>query len=226
VLINHTSQLDSLFYSACIPTANIVSLRTMAKSGLFNLPIFGQILRACGHFPVFFAKETALNDFSVDKQAQEKVQKHVEEHIDQGGGLSLFPEGQINRINTRNLQSFRRGSLQLARTKNMTLWGFLHSGIENIWPQDAPIGGLPGRIRFKLFKIPAKPIDTDIAEYVNHIEKLMQLELDLMHAVDEGKSVDDIQRARDALHDEVKVTAHGDKGLERQLTDAVDMQGR
>jgi 1-acyl-sn-glycerol-3-phosphate acyltransferase len=226
VLINHTSQLDSLFYSACIPTAHIVNLRTMAKSSLFNIPVFGWLLQACGHFPVFFAKETALNDFSVDKQAQEKVQKQVEEYIDRGGGLSLFPEGQINRSNSRNLQSFRRGSLQLARNKNMTLWGFLHTGIDQIWPHNEPMGGYPGRIRFKLFKIPTKPKDTDIAEYVQHIEKIMQLELDLMHALDEGKSVEEIQLAKDALLDEVKVTAHGDKALEKELSKPVDMQGR
>ena len=226
VLINHTSQLDSIFYSACVPTAHIVSLRTMAKSSLFNIPVFGHLLRSCGHFPVFFAKETAMNDFSVDKDAQEKVQKLVEAHIDNGGGLSLFPEGQINRVNSRNLQSFRRGSLQMARKKNMTLWGFLHTGVENIWPHSEPVGGFPGKIRFKLFRIPTKPNDCDIAEYVSHVEKIMQLELDLMHALDAGKSIEDIQKARDQLWDEVKMTAAGDKVLEKQLSDAVDLQGR
>jgi len=226
VLINHTSQLDSIFYSACIPTARIVSFKTMAKSSLFNLPFFGALLSACGHFPVFFAKETKLNDFSVDKAAQEKVIAKVEEHIDEGGGLSLFPEGQINRSNSRNLQSFRRGSLQLAKKKNMQLWGFLHTGVDRIWPADAAAGGFPGKIRFKLFKIPTKPVAEDFAEWVTHIEKIMQLELDLMHALDDGKPLDEIQAARDALLDEVKAAAHGDVAMEKQLSDAVDMQGR
>ena len=54
----------------------------------------------------------------------------------------------------------------------------------------------------------------------------MQLELDLMHALDEGKSVEEIQAARDALTEEVRATAHGDAELERQLAAAIDMQGR
>jgi 1-acyl-sn-glycerol-3-phosphate acyltransferase len=225
VLINHTSQLDSLFYSACIPIMKIQGFKTLAKSTLFNLPVFGHILRACGHFPVYFAKET-MGDFSVDRDAQERVQKLVEDHVEEGGGLSLFPEGQINRANSRYLQNFRRGSLQLARKKNMQIWGFLHSGVDKIWPASEAIGGVPGTIRFKLFKIPTNPNTVDIAEYVTHIEKAMQLELDLMHALDEGKSLEEIRKVRDALHAEVMEAAGGNAVLEKQISDAVSMESK
>lgn len=45
ILVNHTSQLDSLFYSACVPLQQIRHMRTLAKSSLFNLPVFGWLLK-------------------------------------------------------------------------------------------------------------------------------------------------------------------------------------
>ena len=110
-------------------------------------------MKACGHFPVFFSRETALDDFSVDKQAQAKVTADMEAHVRNGGGLSMFPEGVINRGNTKGLQSFRRGALALARERGMSLWGFLHTGIDQVWSVHEAMGGNPGKIRFKLFNL-------------------------------------------------------------------------
>ena len=39
VLINHTSPLDSIFYSMCVPISEIQHLRTLAKSSLFSMPM-------------------------------------------------------------------------------------------------------------------------------------------------------------------------------------------
>lgn len=225
VLINHTSPLDSIFYSACMPTAYIKHVKTLAKSSLFKIPGFGTILHACGHFPVFFAKETATNNFSVDKQAQEKVAKDIETHLLEGGGLSMFPEGQLNPSDCKKLQTFRRGALQLAREKNLAVWGFLHTGIDTIWPVKDKFGGNPGRIRFKLFKldIPSSVHSTDdLNTFVTHVENMMQLELNLMHALDEF-DIRGIVESKRLLAQEVKLTADGDTALEEKLAEAVRM---
>lgn len=226
VLVNHTSMLDAFFYSACIPTKHIKHLRTLAKSTLFQVPLFGSLLKACGHYPVYFNDSSKLNDFSVDKAAQEKVQKQIEEHVDAGGGLSLFPEGQINRKDTKTLQAFRRGSLSLAKRKNMSLWGFLAVGLDDFWPTNQTLGGYPATVRFKLFRIPTKPDDEDIVEYVSHIEKIMQLELDLVHAINDHSEADGIAKKRAELIDEIHLAAHGSAQVEQDLRKAVDMETR
>lgn len=233
VLINHTSPLDSIFYSACVPMQQIQNLRTLAKSSLFKIPLFGHVLTACGHFPVFFASDkpdaplalTSTGSFSVNKEAQEQVSKNIADYLANGGGLSMFPEGQLNRNSCRTMQSFRRGSFQLARDKRLVIWGFLHTGIDAIWPVGDQFGGNPGKIRFKLFKL-AIPSHVhsleDLGHFVTHVEKLMQLELDLMHAID-AHDAKAIQEQLALFTAEVKATAHGDVALEHELTEALRM---
>ena len=59
VVINHTSPLDSIFFSAMAPAAQIQHLASLAKSSLFKVPFFGSLLEACGHFPVYFSTNKA-----------------------------------------------------------------------------------------------------------------------------------------------------------------------
>jgi 1-acyl-sn-glycerol-3-phosphate acyltransferase len=225
VIVNHTSQLDSIVFSACLPGFVIHRMKTLAKSGLFKLPIFGTILRLCGHFPVYFKSEAKAGDFSVDKDAQEKVTQAIDEHVKEGGGLSFFPEGQINRIDSKVLQPFRRGAFEsFAKKHAMRMYAFLHTGVDRVWPINDSFGGLPGTIRFKFFRVPHPPANMELAEFVDHIQKMMQLELDIMHAIDEHVDPAEIARRRAMLSNEVKATAKGDVKLEQQLTDAVNME--
>ena len=62
-----------------------------------------------------------------------------------------------------------------------------------------------------------------MTEYVGHVEKLMQLELDLMHAVDEHDEAMILEQRR-LLSAEAKAAAHGDAALEKKLIDSVDLQ--
>ena len=226
LMVNHTSQLDSLVFSALVPTHAIARMRTLAKSGLFDLPVFGWILRACGHFPVYFQRAEKMGDFSVDKDKQEKVSAAVQSHIEGGGGITLFPEGQIGREDTKKLQSFRRGAFEsCARKTTMQLWGFLHTGVDSAWPSWTGVGGFPSHIRFKLFKLPQPPHDGPLADYVDHCQKIMQLELDLMHELDNPDATfESIRERRAALEKEVLATADGDADVARQLRAAVDME--
>ena len=224
VLINHTSTFDSLFYSAMVPLSIIGKLKTLAKSGLWKVPLFGTILDACGHFPVYFTKEAVAGEFSVNKQAQDDVMRRLEEHVTNGGGLSMFPEGQINRVDTAELQAFRRGTFAVARKHNMTIWAFLHTGVEDFWPtQVRTFGGFPSRIVFKLFKVPPPPKDMDLPEYVDHIQKIMQLELDLLCAVHRGAPSAEIFAAQRTLDEAIRDASHGDSDLQHALQDGVQL---
>src|SRR5437870_3404128 len=83
--------------------------------------------RLGGHFTVYFKSEAKAGDFSVDKDAQEKVTQAIDEHVKEGGGLSFFPEGQINRIDSKVLQPFRRGAFEsFAKKHAMRMYAFLH----------------------------------------------------------------------------------------------------
>ena len=228
MLVNHTSPLDSLVYSALVPMGVIGGLRTLAKYTLFRLPVFGWILRSAGHYPVYFNNVESATDFSVDKAAQERIARDVDEHIRLGGGLTLFPEGAINRVNSNTLQSFRRGAFEtFARKHQMRLWGFLHTGVDKVWPTWATVGGFPGKIRFKLFPLPDPPADASLAEYVEHCQRVMQLELDLLLALDDPAATPaDVAQIRAKFSAEIREAAHGDEAVARQLRDAVTMEHR
>jgi 1-acyl-sn-glycerol-3-phosphate acyltransferase len=222
VLINHTSQFDSVFYSAVVPLAQIGRLKTLAKASLFKTPIFGKIMEACGHFPVHFKEEKSLENFSVDKTAQDEVMKQLDAHVAAGGGISMFPEGIINRSDCSELQSFRRGSFAVARKHNMKLWAFLHTGVDVLWPISHTVGGFDSHIRFRLFRVPDPPQGCELSEYVDHVQRVMQKELDLLYMLDRGASAADVKAKRAELAGLIHETARGDEAVEAGLTRGVE----
>ena len=78
-----------------MPTRVVYRSRTYAADHLLNMPILGTIIRSMGHFPVAF-KGKADGDFSVDREKMAQIQTRVDNHIQSGGMLSFFPEGQVN----------------------------------------------------------------------------------------------------------------------------------
>ena len=181
VLINHTSTFDAFFYSAMVPLNIIKNIKTLAKSGVFSIPVLGSILHSCGHFPVHFTKQTTVGSFSVDKEKQAIVLQKMEAHINKGYGISMFPEGQINRGNTTELQSFRRGSFEIARRHNMPIWCFIHTGIDQFWPMNVrTVGGFPAKIRWSLFKVENLNEDLELNEWVSQLQTIIQEKLNIL----------------------------------------------
>jgi hypothetical protein len=91
------------------------------------------MLKDCGHFPVYFSS-SKQGSFQVDREAQTKVMEDVKTFVEDGGHLSFYPEGQINREDINSLQPFRRGSFALALQHDMELWAFLMVGASECWP--------------------------------------------------------------------------------------------
>jgi 1-acyl-sn-glycerol-3-phosphate acyltransferase len=78
-----------------MPLRCVYRSRTYMASYLLDMPILGTCIRAMGHFEVSF-KGTKDGDFSVDREKMAQTQLRVDAHIDSGGMLCFFPEGQLN----------------------------------------------------------------------------------------------------------------------------------
>lgn len=181
ILINHTSQLDPLLFNAMCPLQYASKIRVLAKAELFQLPVLGTLLTNCGHFPVHFLR-SEVGHFSVDKQKQAKVIEDIKQHISTGGHLAFFPEGQINRSNPLILQSFRHGLFKIfseievsrsSQLKSISMYAFLHTGLEKSWHPKAKLGGDSAEINCKLM-----PVLFSKGAHVSEIQSAVQQGLD------------------------------------------------
>ena len=100
IVCNHLSYLDPLI---------LISLfekhKTIAKSSLFNIPLFGRMLKLSGYIP-----STAEGRF------KELMIQHVEtmnDFLAAGGNLFIFPEGTRSRDGT--IGSLNMGAFKIAR---------------------------------------------------------------------------------------------------------------
>ncbi|GET85710.1 acyltransferase-like protein, copy 1 [Leishmania tarentolae] len=153
---NHTSFWDVYAFIALTPLRHLLNTRTMMKSSLRNIPIFGGIFDRVGHFPVYFKSDEDGN-FDVDKERQAHVQEDADAHIGSGGNLAIFPEGAINKT-PRSLQTFRYGTFHTIFKHRMEAYYIVHVGAEKTWPWWTMIGGMPTDVYVRLGRF---PIDYD-----------------------------------------------------------------
>jgi len=182
IMINHQSFFDSLLYVAMSPGVTLGRCRTFMKSTLLDIPLFGAISRMCGHFPVYFASDET-GKFGVDKEKMKPVMARMNEHMDNKGIISMFPEGQMNKA-PGQLQSFRRGSFAVALERKCTLFQFVMHGAEISWPRTATIGGAPSTVTISLSKVldsadyKEEWTNTELSEFC---QKNMQNEVDILY---------------------------------------------
>jgi 1-acyl-sn-glycerol-3-phosphate acyltransferase len=153
VLGNHTSFADVMIFAAFCPYNRITRFKSLAASSLFKLPLVGTIMRSVGHIPVHFSKPEEAGSFSVAKEKAQKMMTMMEDHIENGGSICIFPEGQVHRGDPRTLQAFRRGGFSPPLKYDLEIWGFGAVGNCDTWPRKMPIGGLPANIFVTLFPI-------------------------------------------------------------------------
>lgn len=181
-VINHTSPIDAFLFAAMLPLKYAAKVRTLFKAELLDIPIFGEVTRYCGHFPVHFNNSSEINNFSVDKVKQAKVIEDIVEHLNNRGHIAFFPEAQLNRSDTSKLQPFRHGSFkifsdvlatnQTTAPKNLTMYSFLHSGLEHAWHPEAQLGGYPAQVYYNVF-----PLLFSIRSSVQEIQATVQKHL-------------------------------------------------
>lgn len=179
VLLNHTSFMDTLVFVGYAPLDLLYSMRTLMSSKLFKIPLLGSIARMVGHQPVYFLRNEE-GQFSLDKERMKETNKNVAAHLDGGGSLVVFPEGQLN-ARPETLLSFRRGTFATAIERGLPLWGLVFVGCDKTWPLSEAIGGLPGDVRFALFPIMDTYAPGATSQEVSDISRnAMQAQLDAL----------------------------------------------
>ena len=159
LMANHLSFMDMIITCAFVPARIICDAKTLFKSTLYNIPIFGAIAAACRHIPVFF-KADVSGKFSTDDAKKAITQQRVEETLTDGYHLTMFPEGTMNRADVTQLQPFRWGSFKALLAHNADLWGLAIHNTEKCWPINAKdgnntgnMGGFSSELTLRLFPI-------------------------------------------------------------------------
>lgn len=128
---NHPSYLDPILVG--LPMKRRIHF--MAWDALFKIPVFGQIIRALGAFPV------DLTPGKGDAAYHEAVNVLNDKHV-----LGIFPEGQ--RSDSRLMGGLRTGVARLAIETGAPIIPATIGGATRVWP------------KWKLFPKPAKLIVT------------------------------------------------------------------
>jgi len=148
ILGNHTSFLDTLLATASFPSQVLWRCRTYMDNALFKMPILATVCRSIGHFPVhFMSAENGV--FKVDAEKMEGVERGVDDHLNEGGWLCFFPEGQCNK-EPDTILPFRYGGIKKALKFDAILMSFVAHGNTKVWPRKAPVGGFPGTVRYSV----------------------------------------------------------------------------
>lgn len=141
VISNHTSFLDTILTVCVMPASVAWRTRTYMGAHLFQMPILSTICKALGHFPVYFTG-SKYGEFSVDRAKMDEVQRRVDAHLEHGGVLAFFPEGQMNKT-PDSLCDFRYGGFKKALSADARVWAIVEYGNQTCWPIKAPLGGFP-----------------------------------------------------------------------------------
>ncbi|KAG5487882.1 hypothetical protein LSCM4_07563 [Leishmania orientalis] len=185
---NHTSFWDVYAFIGLTPLMHLLNTRTMMKSSLRKIPIFGGIFDRVGHFPVYFTSDEDGN-FHVDKEKQAVVQVRADAHLASGGSLAIFPEGAINK-HPRILQPFRFGTFHTIFKHRMEAYYMVHAGGEKTWPWWAVVGGMPADLHVRVGRFPIDYDHEDSKDVARRMQRHMQKVYDDMLAEVDGKKAD------------------------------------
>lgn len=118
-LANHQSFLDvvAFCYALRAPVAY------MAKSSLFRIPVFGQLLKGLGCIPVD----------RTDRASSSSSMREAIRLIQSGYRIMVFPEGTRSRADG-SLMPFKRGAFLLAKKSGVPLQALTVSGAGQIMP--------------------------------------------------------------------------------------------
>ncbi len=125
VVCNHLSYLDPILFISLFPRQ-----KTIVKSSLFRIPIFGRVLRRAGYLPA--TPEAGLEAQMIGQIA------NLRPFLDQGGNLFVFPEGTRGR--GEGIGPFNPGAFKIARRTGAPVVVLRVRNTHRLFP--------PGRFRF------------------------------------------------------------------------------
>lgn len=114
---NHQSFIDPIFIAAKLPRV----LAFLAKSGLFDPPGFGWLIRNCNAFPVKQGK----GDVGAMKKTIELLQT--------GHAVLVFPEG--SRSDDGHLQEIAAGAALVVKRAKVPVVPLVIEGAFDVWPR-------------------------------------------------------------------------------------------
>jgi 1-acyl-sn-glycerol-3-phosphate acyltransferase len=182
VICNHTSFLDAFVFTGYSPVSYISNARTLMKDSLKRLPIFGSVFDRVGHFPVYFKSEEG-GAFGVDPVKQAPVNELVQKHLETGGRIALFPEGQVNK-NPTTLMPFRNGTFSTIIKHKLPVYYVIMVGNDTVWPPASSAGtGTPTTIDITVGSIPINhEVESDPAALSTKCQAAVQKTLDEVNA--------------------------------------------
>ena len=178
IVLNHCSFWDAFLFVGTAPVNYIWNCKTLMKSSLRKIPIFGGVFDRVGHFPVYF-KSGADGDFSVDKDRQVEVGERVSAHLQDGGRIAIFPEGAVNKT-PHVLQTFRFGTFATIFQHRLPTYYFTVVGNNVTWPGNEALGGYPATIFVKVNKFDIDFDKDEVKAVAAKLQETMQKQLDDM----------------------------------------------
>jgi hypothetical protein len=119
---------------------------------VLKLPIMGLIAKTMLHLAVPFKDDSgASKSFQVDKEKLAVAMEEYEQHLKNGHFCAWYPEGQVNRGDCTQLQTFRAGGYGIAIRNDIEMWCVTFCGNAIVWPYREPIGGMPARVGAKVW---------------------------------------------------------------------------
>lgn len=175
VMLNHMSFFDAFVATSNSPPLITSTTRCYVKDSLLKIPIFGSYFVGCGHFQVYFTAEAV--SMAVDKDKQKPVTERVNAHLNGGGRMVMYPEGNVNRTPEKGLQPFRVGGFNTVLEHKSPLVMGVVVGSNEVWPRKAAIGGFPTDVCVSY--TPCEVLDGETApQLADRMQKMMQREYD------------------------------------------------
>ncbi|MCR9142301.1 MAG: 1-acyl-sn-glycerol-3-phosphate acyltransferase [bacterium] len=179
-LANHQSFLDVVAFCYALPGP----LSYMAKSSLFRIPIFGQVLKGLGTIPVDRSKRASSG----------RAMGAAVRAIKAGQRVMIFPEGTRSRADG-SLMPFKRGAFVLARdsavpVQSLTVSGagsIMPAGQKGVWIQRIYRGTI--RIVVHPVMAPEEIAQLDAVELSDRIYRLIDRPLDRLGVLAEIETV-------------------------------------
>lgn len=194
IALNHTSFWDVFEVLGLMPVSHLLYSRTLMKSSLRKIPIFGGVFDRVGHFPVYFKSDEDGN-FQVDKERQAAVQVDVNEHLRNGGNIIVFPEGAVNRT-PLTLQPFRFGTFATIFEHRLPLYYMVAVGNEKTWPATAACGGDPADIHVRFGAYPIDFDTQDSKQVAKEMQEVMQQRYNEVVAASQERKGQGVSAAR------------------------------
>lgn len=114
IIANHTSFLDTL--TVFMTYRKLIFL---VNDWVYNSPVFGRGVRAAGFYPVSEGIDNSFN--------------HLQEKVNQGYSIVVFPEGSRSRSN--KIKRFHKGAFLLAEKLNLPITPVLIHGNSEVLPK-------------------------------------------------------------------------------------------